>query len=411
MLSAQLHGKEHRQAFRTAWRAAVLRYVCVRVTGWCLVLAFTTKTAEGRILMRAWSSGIAGAADEALGLEDSVEPWAAGLWTAFDESAGFNGGASSDPTTHQDEVASNTTSVSSTVSVLREAEKGAVKALPPFLPANLITYEKMFGPFSGATEIPEDIPKMPSALFSLHFVDEEAVPFGITAPKEAISDATATEIEYSLSHPFEASIVGARYLTSRESERKVLKLDIDINGSGITYSPGDSIGIKCPNRADDVDALLARLGLRGETLFRLEAVVPGRAPRRAASAKYGAFDRFPSPCSIREALLHHADILGTPKKAVLRALAAFCSDEEERARLLVLSSKSGADKYKVCVVSTCVVVPGSAWRVGVRLYVVANPPRMPFERCMDSNSLLINSSASLRSSTSFRRAIRHSSNS
>ncbi|TYZ67366.1 hypothetical protein PybrP1_010469 [[Pythium] brassicae (nom. inval.)] len=289
------------------------------------------------------------AADEALGLEDSVEPWAAGLWAAFDKSAGFNSGASSDPKAQQDEVAPNTATLSSAASTSQADNQGAVKALPPFLPANLITYEKMFGPFSGATETPEDTPKLPAALFSLRFINEETTVSAATAGKEEIGDSAATEIEYSLSHPFEASIVGARYLTSHASERKVLGLEIDISGSSIRYSPGDSIGIKCPNRADDVDALLARLGANGEMLFRVEAAAPaptGRAPRRAASAKSGPTDRFPSPCSVREAFLHHADILRTPKKAALRALATFCSDEEERARLLVLSSKSGADKYK-----------------------------------------------------------------
>lgn len=293
---------------------------------------------------------IAGAADEAMGLEDSVEPWAGGLWAAFDTSAGL-GAAADDAEATQEDAGSDATGASSSNESNQQAvDQGTTKALPPCLPANLITYETMFGPFSGATEIPEDVPKMPAALFSLHFVDEEAASAASSSTKTESNGTEPASIEYSFSQPFMATITGAKYLTTSQSERKVLGLDIDIHGSGIAYAPGDSIGIKCPNRADDVDALLARLGVSGEKLFRLDAAAPvatGRAPRRPASAKSGAFDRFPSPCSVREAFLHHTDILASPKKAALRALAAFCSDEEERARLLVLSSKSGADKYKV----------------------------------------------------------------
>lgn len=275
-----------------------------------------------------------GAADEALGLEDTVEPWADSLWAAFDKSCGA-GDASTDTSSDGEAVFDGADG-----NVQGAEEEEAAKR--PYLPASLISYETMFGPLSGPTEAPADIPKLPSPLFSVRFLDD-----GETAASSAATFSPKDSTEYSSTHPFLAAIVGAKYLTASHSERKVLGLEIDIRNSGIQYTPGDSIGIKCPNRAEDVDALLARLELRGEELFCLEAApTTGRVVRRPA-AKAGASDRFPSPCSVRDAFLRHADILSSPKKAALRALAAYCSDEEERARLLVLSSKSGAEKYKV----------------------------------------------------------------
>lgn len=283
------------------------------------------------------------AADEALGLEDSVEPWADGLWSAFDKSTGA-GDASTETSSDDGENADTNPQA------LEEEELEAL-VKKSYLPANLITYEAMFGPLAGPTEAPEDVPKMPSALFSVRFLDEAEAAVALASSSTAAAVAKESD-EYSSTQPFLASIVGAKYLTASHSERKVLGLNLNIKGSGIKYTPGDSIGIKCPNRTEDVDALLARLEISGDALFCLEpaAAPAGRVVRKTAAAKAGgASDRFPSPCSVRDAFLYHADILSSPKKAALRALATYCSDEEERARLLVLSSKSGADKYKAFI--------------------------------------------------------------
>lgn len=286
------------------------------------------------------------AADEALGLEDSVEPWADGLWAAFDKSTGAAGDASTETSSDGGEGENGDTDANS-----QGPEEVEAPAKKPYLPANLITYEAMFGPLSGPTAAPEDVPKMPSALFSVRFLDD--VEAAVATTTTASAAASTIVAEYSSTEPFLASIVGAKYLTASHSERKVLGLNLSIGGSGIKYTPGDSIGIKCPNRIEDVDALLARLEISGDALFALEAAAApaGRVVRRAAASKSGggASDRFPSPCSVRDALVYHADILSSPKKAALRALASYCSDEEERARLLVLSSKSGVDKYKTFI--------------------------------------------------------------
>uniref|UniRef100_H3HCW1 Methionine synthase reductase n=1 Tax=Phytophthora ramorum TaxID=164328 RepID=H3HCW1_PHYRM len=242
------------------------------------------------------------AADEAMGLEDSVEPWLNALWAAFDEAS------------------------------------GAVDATPvtvdtTYMLEKLISYEKMFGPLETPTEVPEDLPRLQSSLLSRN----ESGP---------VSTSEETEEEFSATNPFIASVVGAEYLTAPHSERKVLLLDVDIHGSGIQYVPGDSIGIKCPNRTEDVDALLGCLGISGDKVFSAEpvAAVNGRAAKRKNTSIH-----FPTPCSVRDALLHHVDILSSPKKTAVRALATYCSDEEQRARMLLLSSKSGANKYKAFI--------------------------------------------------------------
>lgn len=281
-------------------------------------------------------------ADEALGLEDFVEPWLEGLWAAFDKSSGASGEATSSSSDGE------ATSEGENVQVTSESETTTQQHvdLTQHLPANLISYESMFGPLTAPTQAPEELPRLQASVLAVRFADE---------PIASGPESTDSQ-EIGPSHPFLASVVSARYLTSSVSERKVLGVDLDLGESGITYKPGDSIGVKCPNRVEDVNVLLARLGLEGSKHVVIEMAAPtGRVTRRQAS---GA-NRFPVPVTVRELFEHHVDILSSPKKAVLRALATYCSNDEERAQLLVLSSKVGADKYQVR--KGCSVDAHSSW--------------------------------------------------
>ncbi|KAE9037276.1 Methionine synthase reductase [Phytophthora rubi] len=280
-----------------------------------------------------------GAADEAMGLEDSVEPWLNGLWAAFDEASGAASESADNPvTTDSNTEESSVVAADSTPSASLPAAATSINTA--YLLENLISYEKMFGPLETLTEVPEDIPRLQSSLLSLRFLTEEE-------RQEQIAPPTAgDESEISSTNPFMASVFGAEYLTAQHAERKVLRLDIDVSGSGINYVPGDSIGIKCPNRTEDVDALLACLGINGDEVISAEPVA---ATNGRVAKKKNTSIHFPSPCSVRDVFLHHVDILSSPKKAAVRALATYCSDEEQRARMLLLSSKTGAEKYKAFI--------------------------------------------------------------
>lgn len=272
-----------------------------------------------------------------MGLEDSVEPWLNGLWAAYDEASGGVGeSAIASGTTDSSTDKSSADAAESTPSAAPSAAETAVDT--SYLLENLISYEKMFGLLETPTEVPEDLPRLQSSLLSVRFLTDEERQVEVASPK-AVEDS-----EISSTNPFMASVVGAEYLTAQHAERKVLRLDIDINGSGINYVPGDSIGVKCPNRTKDVDALLARLGISGDEVIAAEPVA---ATNGRVAKKKNTSNHFPSPCSVRDIFLHHVDILSSPKKAAVRALATYCSDEEQRARMLLLSSKTGADKYKV----------------------------------------------------------------
>ncbi|MGB3355623.1 MAG: sulfite reductase flavoprotein subunit alpha [Mycobacterium sp.] len=71
-------------------------------------------------------------------------------------------------------------------------------------------------------------------------------------------------------NPFPARLAGSRELTATGSDKCVRHYEIDLGDSGISYQPGDSVGVHPTNDPALVDAILCRLGVGANH------VVPGR---------------------------------------------------------------------------------------------------------------------------------------
>ena len=76
--------------------------------------------------------------------------------------------------------------------------------------------------------------------------------------------------EYCLSNPFKASIMGANWLTHHSDfddncdqkwgeQHEVIRMELNICGSGIHYQPGDYISIVAPNPSSHVELIIERL--------------------------------------------------------------------------------------------------------------------------------------------------------
>lgn len=79
-------------------------------------------------------------------------------------------------------------------------------------------------------------------------------------------------------------VLSATPLTKRESSKDVRHVVIDLAGSGLSYLPGDSIGLTTPNDPALVEATLAALDATGEELVRCSDGVI--RPLRAAFTSY-----------------------------------------------------------------------------------------------------------------------------
>lgn len=76
--------------------------------------------------------------------------------------------------------------------------------------------------------------------------------------------APATESEYSRSNPFQAEVLENLNLNGRGSDRETRHVEISLEGSGLSYEPGDSLGIVPQNDPQLVDALIEAMGWQAD---------------------------------------------------------------------------------------------------------------------------------------------------
>jgi sulfite reductase (NADPH) flavoprotein alpha-component len=97
------------------------------------------------------------------------------------------------------------------------------------------------------------------------------------------------------SHPFSASILSRRRLTSASEEKETVHISLDISGSGMNYACGDSLGVFPSHNPALVEALLAALGFEGGEPVRPpqeDAEIPIRAALASHLALRGISEAF-----------------------------------------------------------------------------------------------------------------------
>ncbi|HHI5412016.1 TPA: assimilatory sulfite reductase (NADPH) flavoprotein subunit [Vibrio metoecus] len=78
------------------------------------------------------------------------------------------------------------------------------------------------------------------------------------------------ESHYSKAQPYTASLSTSQKITGRDSGKDVRHIEIDLADSGITYQPGDALGVWYENRPQLVDALLDSVGLSGNEQVQVD---------------------------------------------------------------------------------------------------------------------------------------------
>jgi len=245
-------------------------------------------------------------ADEATGLEDSVEPWINDeLWPALEELF--------------EKRATAEVPQSSTAQAL--------------LPEGPQTQNTNATSTSAATSSKPEKHKKDAR--QGHKSDKKA------AVPKPIPQVSKLEFHsaYTKDKPFMATILRARILTSPEALKTVYHVELSLGqGSGFNLRPGDSIGILCPNTDRLVTGLLRRLSVDGDRLISL-------VPRDAAVDQSTLPTHIKTPCSIREALTHYCDLTSLPSKRFLRTLANYCNNPSDRDKLIYLSSSAGREDF------------------------------------------------------------------
>ncbi len=184
-----------------------------------------------------------------------------------------------------------------------------------------------------------------------------------------MSSAPAS-VTYSKDFPFPARLLENRVLNKDGSSKDVRHLVIDIAGSGLTYTAGDSLGVYATNRPQLVDEVIGLLGATGNEPVSLP--------------------RLTGPVSLREALTAHLS-LASPTKRILETLAARTTDDAERAQLAALLAPEAKEALEMFLAQREYIdlleeFPGARLapqefvdhlrRLMPRLYSIASSPRM-----------------------------------
>ncbi len=120
---------------------------------------------------------------------------------------------------------------------------------------------------------------------------------------------------YTKDNPFISAVIENRMLNKPGSWKDTRHVVVDIAGSGLEYSVGDSLGIFPSNAESAVNEVLSVVGADGEEMVTIP--------------------KHEEPMALRDALFHHLNIAVQSKK-LLEVLAAKTGDAGEKEKLEAL---------------------------------------------------------------------------
>uniref|UniRef100_A0A1B0G1R7 NADPH--hemoprotein reductase n=1 Tax=Glossina morsitans morsitans TaxID=37546 RepID=A0A1B0G1R7_GLOMM len=145
-------------------------------------------------------------------------------------------------------------------------------------------------------------------------------------------------------NPFLAPILINREL-HKGGNRSCMHIELDIEGSKMRYDAGDHVAMYPINDKD----LVEKLGLLCNA--DLDLVFSLINTDTDSSKKHP----FPCPTTYRTALTHYLEIAAIPRTHILKELAEYCSDENDKQFLRSMASitPEGKEKYQSWVQDAC----------------------------------------------------------
>ncbi|NNN82009.1 assimilatory sulfite reductase (NADPH) flavoprotein subunit [Vibrio sp. 11-4(1)] len=78
-----------------------------------------------------------------------------------------------------------------------------------------------------------------------------------------VGQAATEHSPYNKQNPYTATLLTSQKITGRDSGKDVRHIEIDLEGSGLTYQPGDALGVWFENSSELANAILGKVGLSG----------------------------------------------------------------------------------------------------------------------------------------------------
>jgi len=141
---------------------------------------------------------------------------------------------------------------------------------------------------------------------------------------------------YNAHNPFIAPIAESREVFTVK-DRNCLHVEIDVSGSGMSYTTGDHIAVWPTNAGMEVDRFLKLFGLESKrhTVISLKGLDP--------TAKVP----FPTPTTYDAAVRYHIEICAPVSRQFMATLAAFAPNEEAKKEATRLGSDADYFKDKI----------------------------------------------------------------
>jgi len=150
---------------------------------------------------------------------------------------------------------------------------------------------------------------------------------------------------FDVKNPFMAPITVNRNLHGSNSGRVGLHLELDITGSRIRYDAGDHVAVYPINNTDLVNSIGSLLNIDMDQVFTMTNVDEDSTKKHP----------FPCPTTYRTALSHYVEITALPRTHIIKELAKYTTEPEEKAKLELMCSTTpeGKQEYQTWVVDGC----------------------------------------------------------
>jgi sulfite reductase (NADPH) flavoprotein alpha-component len=120
-------------------------------------------------------------------------------------------------------------------------------------------------------------------------------------------------------------------LTPLTYDRNIFHIEFNLQGTGLKYAIGESLGIHGHNDEEQVESFLTWYGLDPEAVISIPSQLnPGDFETK----------------TVRQLFVQNLDIFGRPPKKFYELLSEYATDENQKTRLLSLGGTEGATEFK-----------------------------------------------------------------
>ncbi|KAF9463014.1 putative cytochrome P450 oxidoreductase [Collybia nuda] len=153
---------------------------------------------------------------------------------------------------------------------------------------------------------------------------------------------TKTKGIHDAKNPYPAPVAATRELFQNTKDRNCVHMELNTEGSGITYQHGDHVGVWPSNPDVEVERILCALGLyhKRDNVIGIESLDP-------ALAKVP----FPVPTTYATVLRHYIDISAVAGRQMLGTLSKFAPSPEAEAFLKNLNTNK--EEYHTVIADGC----------------------------------------------------------